>query len=65
MVDTYVSGAYEEIREGSSPFSDTIKEEHILFFLCKGTQNPHKTKSCKWFKREGAEGEVFCNTKLV
>ena len=24
MVDTYVSGAYEVIREGSSPFSDTI-----------------------------------------
>ena len=24
MVDTYVSGAYEEIREGSSPFSDII-----------------------------------------
>ena len=22
MVDTYVSGAYEEIREGSTPFSD-------------------------------------------
>ncbi len=24
MVDTCVSGAYEEIREGSTPFSDTI-----------------------------------------
>lgn len=27
MVDTCVSGAYEEIREGSTPFSDTIKKE--------------------------------------
>lgn len=30
MVDTYVSGAYEEIREGSTPFSDTIKKEVIM-----------------------------------
>ena len=31
MVDTYVSGAYEEIREGSSPFSD-IKFKEPKFF---------------------------------
>lgn len=33
MVDTYVSGAYEEIREGSSPFSDILYKNYASFFL--------------------------------
>lgn len=35
MVDTYVSGAYGEICEGSTPFSDTIKKEwqYLPFFF--------------------------------
>lgn len=30
MVDTYVSGAYGAIRVGSSPISDTIKEDDVF-----------------------------------
>ncbi len=29
MVDTYVSGAYEEIHEGSSPFSDKFLTKEL------------------------------------
>lgn len=37
MVDTYVSGAYEVIREGSSPFSDTISVIMELLWIINNT----------------------------
>ena len=45
MVYTCVSGAYGEIREGSSPFSD-------IFYAGRRTRTE---RSSVWFKRERAE----------